>query len=143
MRAAGTPQARLALLEAELLARLARSRHGMHPAIARVLEVLPSLPSVNAAVRLSGLSHRQFIVHFRQAVGLAPKAWLRVQRFQHALRRLHAAAEPLAAVAAEAGYADQAHFSREFQALAGVTPRAYRAIAPREANHLPVPHAAC
>ncbi|MEQ1784857.1 MAG: helix-turn-helix domain-containing protein, partial [Hyphomonadaceae bacterium] len=96
-------------------------------------------PSVGAAVRESGLSHRAFIAHFRRHVGLAPKTWLQVRRFQRALHamRLDPAA-PLADVAAAAGYSDQSHFGREFMALAGATPAGYRRRSPSEANHLPV-----
>src|SRR3546814_20580487 len=62
---------------------------------------------------------------------LAPKAWCRVHRFGRALERL--AADPalfLADVAAAEGYADQAHFTREFRALAGLSPGADRRRAP-------------
>ncbi len=74
-----------------------------------------SLSSVEAAVRQSGLSHRQFIVRFRQAVGVAPKTYLRILRFQRSLQLLRQSRRlPLASLAMEAGYCDQAHFNREF-----------------------------
>ncbi|MFF2371083.1 helix-turn-helix domain-containing protein [Agromyces sp. NPDC058110] len=45
---------------------------------------------------------------------------------QEAAHRLAASdAPPLAALAAELGFADQAHFSREFRAVIGETPRRY------------------
>lgn len=135
---AGRGEDRLAILEATLAARLPRVR-GLHPAIASVMEAMPALASVDAAVRHSGLSHRRFIAQFRHAVGLAPKRYLRVLRFQHALQLLrHGKAGSLAALAAEAGYSDQAHFNREFLEFAGATPMSYRRRSSGEANHLPI-----
>jgi AraC-like DNA-binding protein len=135
---AANAEARLALLEAALLARLPRVC-GMRPAIAAMLADLHALPSVAAAVQRSGLSHRQFIAQFRHAVGLTPKTWLRVRRFQRALQALrHDEDRALATLSVAAGYSDQAHFNREFLEFAGVTPVAYQRQAPREANHLPV-----
>jgi AraC-like DNA-binding protein len=56
-------------------------------------------------------------------VGLAPKRWVRVARFNAAAQSL---AVPdrrrLADLAHDHGYADQAHLTREFGALAGVPP---------------------
>jgi AraC-like DNA-binding protein len=71
-----------------------------------------------------GLSERQFRRRFRAAAGYGPKTLHRVLRFQRFVRRLDAAAgtPALAAVAADAGYADQAHLTRECRALAGLTP---------------------
>lgn len=128
--------ARLDLLEAALAARLPRVR-ALHPGIAAALTRMDALGSVRAAVEISGVSHRHFIAQFRDAVGLTPKAWLRVQRFQRALQQLRRGGA-LAAVAADAGYSDQAHFSRDFVAFSGVTPTAYRSRRPAQANHLPV-----
>jgi AraC-like DNA-binding protein len=54
--------------------------------------------------------------------GLAPKALARILRFQSALSRLRGAADPLALLALDAGYADQAHMTREFRRLAGMPP---------------------
>lgn len=135
---AANAEARLALLEAALLARLPRVC-GMHPAIAAMLADLHALPSVAAAVQRSGLGHRQFIAQFRHAVGLSPKTWLRVRRFQCALQALRNDKScALATLSVAAGYSDQAHFNREFLEFTGVTPVAYQRQAPREANHLPV-----
>ena len=136
MLALRRPEDRLALLESELAARLPRV-HGLHPAVANALAQFQSGATVAAAVRQGGISHRRFIELFRQSVGLAPKTFLRVQRFQRALPALRA--EPsLAAVAADLGYSDQSHFNREFLAFSGVTPLAYRLRSGAEINHLPV-----
>jgi AraC-like DNA-binding protein len=130
------PEDRLALLEAELAARLPRV-HGLHPAVAKALAQFQAGASVAAAVRQGGVSHRRFIELFRQSVGLAPKTYLRVQRFQRTLPALRAGPS-LAAVAVDLGYSDQSHFNREFLAFSGVTPLAYRERSGAERNHLPV-----
>ncbi len=73
---------RLELLEAYLLERLPRV-HGVHPALADALAEVADRP-VAAVVERSGYSHRAFIELFRRAVGLAPKVFARVARFQRA-----------------------------------------------------------
>jgi AraC-like DNA-binding protein len=90
---------------------------------------------VAAAGRASGRSHRSFVELFRRAVGLTPKRYCRVRRFQRALALPRGS---LGALALAAGYSDQAHFTREFRALAGLTPGEYRRRAPERAHHVPV-----
>jgi AraC-like DNA-binding protein len=71
-----------------------------------------------------GWSRRHLAERFREEVGLAPKATARVARFDVAKQLLirGQGSASLADVAATAGYADQAHFTREFRELAGCTP---------------------
>jgi AraC-like DNA-binding protein len=128
------PAAALAALEAALAERLPRV-HGMHPAVAHALARFVLSPQVGDVVRETGLSHRRFVALFRRSVGLGPKRWCRVQRFARALRCMDA---DLAAAALAAGYADQAHFAREFRELAGMTPGEYRRLTPRRPHHVPV-----
>jgi AraC-like DNA-binding protein len=66
-----------------------------------------------------GLSERQLHRRCLVAFGYGPKTVQRVLRFQAALRDARAGRR-LADVAADAGYADQAHMSREVRDLAGV-----------------------
>ncbi|MGN7799330.1 helix-turn-helix domain-containing protein [Leifsonia sp. 22587] len=61
-------------------------------------------------------------------IGFGPKWLIQRYRLQEAAAALRAAAAPsLALLAAELGYADQAHFGREFAAVIGSTPGAYAA----------------
>jgi AraC-like DNA-binding protein len=73
-----------------------------------------------------GLSERQLRRRCQAAAGYGPKTLQRVLRFQRFVRMLDAAAEAgppdLAEAAARAGYADQAHLTRECAALSGLTP---------------------
>jgi len=86
--------------------------------------------SVSQLAAETGYSARHLNALFRAEVGLAPKAAARVFRFDHVRRRIAAAARarsagravPLAGLAAECGYYDQAHLAREFRDMAGCPP---------------------
>jgi AraC-like DNA-binding protein len=73
-----------------------------------------------------GVSERQFRRRCLDAVGYGPKTLQRVLRFRRFVTRLDAADDrlDLALVAAETGYADQAHLTRESVRLAGLPPTA-------------------
>jgi len=130
--------ARLALFEAALAARLPHLR-GIDPMVAQALTRFDACWSVGAIVQDVGSSHRHFSKVFREAVGLNPKTFQRLLRFKGALHRLTEHPESgWADLAFSAGYADQAHFNREFLAFSGVTPGRYRRIAPAFPNHLPL-----
>jgi AraC-like DNA-binding protein len=134
----GGEEAQLALFESILAARLPRVR-GMHPAIAHALERFNETDAVSEVVEECGYSHRRFIVLFRRAVGLSPKLYCRVLRFQRAIES--GAADPAAAwveLALEAGYSDQPHLSREFRQITGLAPSEYRELSPLWRNHVPI-----
>lgn len=84
--------------------------------VARLLGRGRAVAEVAGAV---GLSERQLHRRCLDAFGYGPKTLARVLRMREALR-LAAEGAPLAGVAVTAGYADQAHLSREIRALAGV-----------------------
>jgi len=74
---------------------------------------------------------RHVTERFRHQLGLAPKAYARLLRFEHA-RSLLGCPHPdrtLADAATEMGYYDQSHLTRDFVAFAGMTPGAYAAQA--------------
>ncbi|GAA1869648.1 AraC family transcriptional regulator [Pseudonocardia alni subsp. carboxydivorans] len=75
----------------------------------------------------TGWSRRHLQSRFRSQVGLTPGTVRRVLRFARAAELVGGGRDPLALVAAECGYADQPHLSREFRALAGISPAAFRA----------------
>jgi AraC-like DNA-binding protein len=128
-------------VEAALVMRLRRSR-GSHPAIPDAIRALTGTRSpspVGAAASASGLSTRRFIEVFRRDIGLAPKQFTRVVRFHRALRLLKSDHyESLAALALDAGYYDQAHFTRDFKALSGMSPTAYRSANGAYDNQVPL-----
>lgn len=87
-----------------------------------------------------GLSTRGLHKRFVQQLGIGPKLWLQLGRFDAALR-CRPASRPLADLAVDLGYSDQAHMTAEFRRFAGVSPGTYirsrmRAAAPDDAPHL-------
>lgn len=134
---APTAQVQLALFERILLERLPTVR-GLHPAVAAALADFAEFVDVQTAVKHSGYSHRRFIAQFRRAVGLTPKTYVRIKRFQRALGLAVGGDNPdWSSIAADVGLTDQSHLIREFKSFAGVTPEQYRAARPVSRNHLP------
>jgi AraC-like DNA-binding protein len=79
----------------------------------------------------TGWSRRHVTERFRRQLGITPKAYARLLRFEHATDLLgeDRPGRSLADVAMAAGYYDQSHLTRDFAALAGITPGAYVATA--------------
>jgi len=122
---AAAPETRFLLLEAALLERLLRApeRHPAVPAALAALETADEAVSVREIARDLGLCHRQLIQVFTSSVGLTPKRYQRVCRFQRA-RELgrHTASPDWAHVALECGYFDQSHLIRDFRQFTGFSP---------------------
>jgi AraC-like DNA-binding protein len=80
--------------------------------------------AIDDVVRDSCTTRRHLERLFKDAVGVSPKRLSRIARFQHALRLLESADSPApgTATAFSCGYADQAHFIRDFKDLAGCPP---------------------
>jgi AraC-like DNA-binding protein len=97
------------------------------PLLTRAAALLgdPAARIEDVAGRL-GLSERQFRRRSHAAAGYGPKTLQRILRFQRFIRLLDAAAElpDLAGAAAQAGYADQPHLTRDCGELSGLTPAA-------------------
>jgi AraC-like DNA-binding protein len=132
------PSEQINTLESLLAARLPKVR-GMHPAVAQALERFTTTSKVRQVVTEYGYSHRRFIELFRQAVGLTPKLYCRVLRFQRVLNRIANNRDAsLVEMALEAGYSDQPHFNREFREFSGFAPGEYRTANPLSSNHVPI-----
>jgi len=99
----------------------------------------PHTSKIGLVLRETGLSERRFIELFHEQVGLTPKAFCRVRRFQRVLESVHGAREvDWAQVALECGYYDQPHFIHDFREFSGLTPTQYVARATEHLNHVPV-----
>lgn len=129
---------RLTVLE-HLLERRLPDLRGIDPLIAHSLFRFDRGAPVAEVVADTGFSHRHLARTFADAVGLTPKAYCRLRRFDRALGRLHARPdEALAEIAVAEGYSDQAHMTREFRAIAGLPPGRYRRLGPTFARHVPI-----
>ena len=146
LREAPDAAARFRLLEAFLCERMAGRLRGpasaLEDAVRYALDRFrhePCMTTVRDVARSTGWSERRFSQVFREAVGHAPKVWCRIQRFQHAVQRLHAGADVRwAELALDCGFYDQSHFANEFRAFSGVDATTYSALKTQWANHIRV-----
>ncbi|MFD8435835.1 helix-turn-helix domain-containing protein [Streptomyces microflavus] len=134
LRAATTWAARFAVLDELLLRAVGRGDgdrlYRVRPEVAqawRRLVVARGRVQVGAVATELGWSRRYLTERFRGEVGLSPKTFARVLRFEHA-HDLATAHDPLpwADVATVAGYADQAHLVRDWREFTGRSPTVWR-----------------
>lgn len=95
-------------------------------ALARLHDDLVSAVTLEELAMLEGLSRFQLLRSFVRRLGVTPHAYQTQLRVRLA-RRLLASGRPPAAVAADAGFADQSHLNRVFVRHVGVSPGRYRA----------------
>ena len=95
------------------------------PGLNAIGAAILAAPTVAAMGEATAMPPRTLQRWFARHVGMAPRAWLRLRRFQASFETLPGEAS-LAGHAATQGYADQAHMARDFRALAGVTATAAR-----------------
>jgi AraC-like DNA-binding protein len=91
----------------------------------RLADQLTGPPALAELAADAGLSRYQLLRSFRAEVGMPPYAWLAQHRVARARLLLEQGHRP-AAVATLTGFADQAHLTRWFRRVVGVTPGAYR-----------------
>lgn len=114
----------------------------MDPALAHALHHLETAPETLTIRQLAGgigVSQKRLVAMFERQVGMKPKLFSRVMRLQRVLRHVEAAsALSWSRLACEHGYVDQAHLTRDFVALTGLTPRQYAVEKGAERNWVPL-----
>ena len=141
LRELSTPAQKFAALESFLLHQLQTTRPSSHtPLIHYSLETLhtkPGIATVTELSRTTGLSPRRISQLFREHIGVPPKLYARILRFQKAVEQLHTGTEvPWPELALDCGYYDQSHFANDFRAFSGLTPTAYTNATRPWSNHI-------
>jgi AraC-like DNA-binding protein len=76
---------------------------------------------------------------FREQIGVSPKVYARILRFQRAVQKMHAGADiRWAELALACGYYDQAHFANDFRDFSGISPTTYSVSQRKWKNHVPL-----
>ncbi|HEY6399846.1 MAG TPA: helix-turn-helix domain-containing protein [Blastocatellia bacterium] len=122
---ARTPAERFRLLQESLLSRSCHDPE-QHYAVSAALEMFgknQTRPTVREAAKYLGLSQRRFIQVFKAEVGMTPKLFSRIQRFQQTRTFIQQNPAPnWADLAVDFGYFDQSHLIREFLEFSGLSP---------------------
>jgi AraC-like DNA-binding protein len=116
-------EARFVLVE-DWLRRQRRPHRVRHAAVASALQAFSraGTPRIAALARDCGVSERRLGQLFDREVGLSPKVWSRLVRFQACLSAMRDGIGSACELADRFGYADQAHMSREVRAFSGYAP---------------------
>ncbi|OAB38698.1 hypothetical protein PMSD_06700 [Paenibacillus macquariensis subsp. defensor] len=111
-----------------------------HPAVGFALNEFLSLSHkrpLSDVIGQIGLSQRRFIQIFKEEVGLTPKLFCRLRRFQDVLNRIDLTKSVnWLDVAISCGYYDQMHFIKDFQAFSSLNPTEYFSRQGRHHNHV-------
>ena len=119
-----------------------QSRLVINPCIEYALaEIIRQPDQINLA-RMNqtiGYSQKHFIGMFKRQVGIAPKAYLRIIRFQKAISEIEECKEVnWTIISQDCGFYDQAHFINDFKFFSGFTPNEYVRRKNDILNYVPV-----
>lgn len=120
--------ARLLLRHSETVVSIAarpREPHAVELARDYLAENMGDKVTLDELAMTSGIPPFQLLRAFQQSVGLTPHAFQTQTRIREACRMLRSQ-HPLADIAIMLGFADQAHLTRSFKAIMGMTPGQYR-----------------
>jgi AraC-like DNA-binding protein len=142
--AATMPREKLRILEMVLLERAAGMYDGQ-PVIDYAVENFLARPATTRIAEVAaktGFSARRFAELFKQQVGMTPKLFCRVRRFQEVLGKISIGKQVRwSDIALDCGYYDQAHFIHDFRSFSGINPAKYLSDHrefPGHHNHLPI-----
>jgi AraC-like DNA-binding protein len=123
-----SPEGKLLRFEAFLLEQVKRSLEP-NRAISFAVQQLQHSPQFLAIRDLAnqiGITQKHLITQFERVVGLRPKSFARVVKFNKVLHTIEEAKQvEWTSIAYECGYYDQAHFIKEFHVFSGVNPSTY------------------
>lgn len=139
--APGSAADQIDVLSAYLMAEIQKNKtpvdHGIGYSVAKIIESEGGASLEHLQARL-GMSERTFQRRFKQRVGVPPKLFARICRFQASLNQLrHGRYGKLSDVAFENDYADQSHHIRAFQEFAGFSPQQYQKRANEVVENFP------
>ena len=136
----GGPDARIRAIESWLLEVAARELEP-HPVAEFLVEQLhaPGATRITDLVGRIGFSHKHVVATFKRWVGLPPKPYCRIRRFQQAVNGVCGRDDvDWADVALDCGYYDQAHFGNDFRHFTGLSPTAFLDVGGEYPNYLPI-----
>jgi AraC-like DNA-binding protein len=114
----------------------------LNPCVAFAVNEMIERPDAISIARMNdkiGYSKKHFAEMFRKQIGVTPKAYLKIMRFQKAVKTIDAAENiDWATVAFDCGFYDQAHFINDFKHFSGFTPVEYSRIHSNYQNYIPV-----
>ena len=108
-------------------------------AAAEIISVTNGRITADALASALGCCTRHLRREMINDIGIGPKAAARISRMRCAIAQLGGSTEPLAQVALDAGYSDQAHMTREFAMLEAPSPATMRSWAESDFFNTPAP----
>ncbi len=124
------------------LVRLFASKLNINPCVEFAINEIMKNPGQISIARMNeriGYSQKHFTEIFRRSVGVTPKAFVRIMRFQKAIRTIDSVDSiEWDMIAQECGYYDQSHFINDFKRFSAFTPDEYSKIHTNYQNYVPV-----
>lgn len=130
---AANHHARISIFCHHMLQRLDVAPTIQERAVHRIIETR-GMEKLTDLCSLLSISERQLERKFKESVGLTPKQYSRILRFQYAKRKFVSQTNSFADIAFECNYADQPHFARDFKEFSGMTVSEYASLINKPAS---------
>ncbi|MBP6003817.1 MAG: helix-turn-helix transcriptional regulator [Pyrinomonadaceae bacterium] len=119
-----------------------RSQLVVNPCVGYAIGEMAERPDEVNIARMNdkiGYSRKHFAEMFRRQVGVTPKSYLKIMRFQKAVKTIDSAIDiDWRQISLECGFYDQSHFINDFKHFSGFTPEQYAKIHTNYQNYIPV-----